>query len=145
MASGGVRSTMSTDAGLLPRRPPIDEPDRGTHVTTLGTGEAADACKLLGTETAAAILSQLASEPGTASDVAGDVDTSLQNVDYHLKRLHDAGLVRAVGTWFSERGTEMTVYAPAHERLVIEIDAPLEGPRPDDGEPVARQGCVDGD
>jgi DNA-binding transcriptional ArsR family regulator len=145
MVSGGVRSTMSTDAGLFPHRPPVDDPERDTQVTTLGTGEAADLCKLLGTETAAAILSQLASEPGTASDVAGDVDTSLQNVDYHLKRLHDAGLVRTVGTWFSERGTEMTVYAPVHERLVIDIGGPAGAPRPADGEPGGCQGRIDGD
>lgn len=143
MAPAALRPTMSTDAGLFPHRPPVDEPERDTHVTTLGTGDAADVCKLLGTETAAAILSQLASEPRTASDVAGEVDTSLQNVDYHLKRLHDAGLVRAVGTWLSERGTEMTVYAPVHERVVIDIGDPGGGPRPADGGPGGRHGRVD--
>lgn len=136
---------MNDDTGLFPHRPPVDEPERSTRVATLGTGEAAGVCQLLGTETAAAILARLADEPATASDLAGDVDTSLQNVDYHLKRLADAGLVRAVGTWLSERGAEMTVYAPTHERLVIEVGGPAEGGRPADDPRAEARGHASGD
>jgi DNA-binding transcriptional ArsR family regulator len=69
--------------------------------------------------TARDILKRLYQEPGTATDVADAADTSLQNARYHLEKLQDAGLVEAVDTWYSSRGTEMTVYAPTNEPLVV--------------------------
>jgi len=110
---------MSTETGLLPHRPPVDEPDRGTRVVELDTAEAAELCGVLSSETATEILSQLSDEPMVASDVADRVGTSLQNAHHHLGRLRDAELVRVVDTWYSSRGSEMKVYAPVNERLVI--------------------------
>lgn len=110
---------MSLSAGLLPHRPPVDEPDHETRVVTLDTEEAAALCRSLGSETATAILDRLFDEPTTASGVAERVDTSLQNAHYHLERLQEAGLVEVVDTWYSSRGVEMSVYAAVYDEFVI--------------------------
>jgi hypothetical protein len=47
------------------------------------------------------------------------VDTSLQNAQYHLKNLEDADIIEEVDTVYSEKGREMTVYAPASKPLVV--------------------------
>ena len=49
----------------------------------------------------------------------GSVDTSLQNVQYHLDRLESAGAIEVVDTVYSEKGREMDVYAPADQPLVV--------------------------
>lgn len=83
-------------------------------------GEDADAVlAALSSETARAILSALHDSPGPASDVADRVDSSLQNTQYHLKRLRDAGVVEVVDTAYSQKGREMDVYAPADGPLVL--------------------------
>jgi DNA-binding transcriptional ArsR family regulator len=71
--------------------------------------------------TARRILSRLHEEPAPPSRVTDSVDTSLQNVQYQLKRLEDAGTVEVVGTGYSEKGREMDLYAPADEPLVIYV------------------------
>jgi hypothetical protein len=43
-------------------------------------------------------------------DIVDDVDTTLQNVHYHLNRLHEAGVIDVVDTAYSEKGREMNVY-----------------------------------
>lgn len=73
----------------------------------------------LSSDTARAILSRLYESPETASGVAEAADTSIQNARYHLEKLETAGLVEPVDTWYSSRGTEMTVYAPTNEPLVV--------------------------
>jgi DNA-binding transcriptional ArsR family regulator len=65
------------------------------------------------------IFSALHETPQTASDLADVTDTSVQNAQYHLEKLVDADLVNVVDTWYSERGTEMKVYAPTDEALVL--------------------------
>ncbi|MFC6941001.1 ArsR/SmtB family transcription factor [Salinirubellus sp. GCM10025818] len=119
---------METDTGLLPHRPPVDEPDRETRVVDLDTAEAAELCGVLASETATDILAALSDEPMAASDVAERVDTSLQNAHHHLGRLRESELVRVVDTWYSSRGSEMKVYAPVNERLVLA--APTSGADP---------------
>jgi DNA-binding transcriptional ArsR family regulator len=110
---------MSLNAGLLPHRPPVDEPAGETRVVGLDTDAAADLCRSLASETATDILATLSAEPTTASQVADEVDTSLQNAHYHLERLQEAGLVEVVDTWYSTRGAEMDVYAAVYDEFVI--------------------------
>lgn len=73
----------------------------------------------LSSGTARAAYRSLHEEPRTTSDLADVTDTSLQNCRYHLDNLQDAGLVEVVDTWYSERGTEMKVYAPTDTSLVV--------------------------
>ncbi|MCD2200966.1 helix-turn-helix domain-containing protein [Halobacterium sp. KA-4] len=74
------------------------------------------------------ILAALYDEPQTQSDLADTVETSVQNVNYHLTRLQEAELVAVVDTWYSRQGREMDVYAPAHGPLVLFTGAERTSP-----------------
>jgi len=65
------------------------------------------------------VYRDLFTEPQTTSELAESVDTSIQNVQYHLETLQDAGLVEPVETVYSGKGNEMTVFAPASDPLVF--------------------------
>lgn len=97
-------------------RPRIDGPPRFVDIDD---DEAGEVFAALSSETARSILTALYAEPTTASDLAEQVGTSLQNARYHLDKLQAAGLIEQVDTWYSSRGTEMTVYAPSNEPLVV--------------------------
>lgn len=73
----------------------------------------------LGSRTARSVMALLSEEPMPPSELATAVETSLQNVSYHLEQLSDAGLVDVVDTCYSSRGVEMDVYAPATGPVVI--------------------------
>ncbi|MFD1563442.1 ArsR/SmtB family transcription factor [Haloarchaeobius amylolyticus] len=86
-------------------------------------GEDADAVfSALSSTTARQIYARLDEEPGTPSDIADAIDSSIQNVRYHLENLEDAGLVEVVDTWYSSRGNEMSVYATADGPLIVTSD-----------------------
>lgn len=106
--------------GLLPSEPDLSaDADAGPRVVGVDSEDADDLMSALTSRTARRILSMLHEEPAPPSGLADRVDTSLQNVQYHLERLEDAGAVEVVGTAYSEKGREMDVYAPADEPLVI--------------------------
>ncbi len=73
----------------------------------------------LASTTTRKIFLELHNQPQTASDLADVTDTSVQNVQYHLEKLDTVDLVEVVDTWYSERGSEMKVYAPQDESLVL--------------------------
>ncbi len=105
---------------LLPSRPDVD-PDEGVDPRVIGVdSEAADeVLSALSSGTARQVLAVLHDDPAPPSVVADKVDTSLQNVQYHLDKLHSAGAVEVVDTAYSAKGREMDVYAPADRPLVI--------------------------
>ncbi|MFO8114809.1 MAG: winged helix-turn-helix domain-containing protein [Halorubrum sp.] len=113
-------------ASAFPHQPTVDHAPREQTDVVIGGDEPTDVLRVLSCDTAQRILAALTDAPGTASDVAAAVDVSLQNVTYHLDRLCDAGLITPVNTWYSEKGKEMTVYAPTAERLVVRFDAPAD-------------------
>ncbi|AOW80395.1 ArsR family transcriptional regulator [Halodesulfurarchaeum formicicum] len=65
------------------------------------------------------MLEHLYEDPATPSELADATDTSLQNVHYHLEKLGEVDLVESVGTRYSEKGAEMSVFAPTSDPLVI--------------------------
>jgi predicted transcriptional regulator len=77
----------------------------------------------LAAETAREILRALHEEPTTKSALATQLDTSIQNVSYHLEKLEAAGLVAPEETWYSTKGREMDVYAPTADPLVLVSDS----------------------
>ncbi len=106
-------------AQLLPFRSDPDT-DQTPRLVNIDDEETADEVfAALSSEMARNILSELYEEPTTASELAESVDTSLQNARYHLDKLQSAGLVKEVDTWYSSRGTEMTVYGPTNDPLVV--------------------------
>lgn len=105
----------------LPLHTPVDHTPRERTDVIVDDHEPTDVLQTLTSETAQEILGTLGDEPATASGIADAVDTSLQNVQYHLKRLSEADLVEPVDTWYSTKGKEMAVYALTAEKLLIQF------------------------
>lgn len=103
----------------LPHRPSIDQPPRDTHTVSFDDEHVDDVLSILSCETARTLLATLDDGPATASDLSEQLDMSLQTVCYHLDKLSDADIVADVGTWYSSKGAEMTVYGTTIERFEI--------------------------
>jgi DNA-binding transcriptional ArsR family regulator len=107
-------------ADLLPSSPDPSAGDGGDpRVIGVDSDDADDLLDALQSETARDLLGVLYDEPATPSGLAEEVDTSIQNVRYHLDKLADADLVEVADTIYSEKGREMKVYAPAAKPLVV--------------------------
>jgi DNA-binding transcriptional ArsR family regulator len=102
----------------LPSSPDID-PNEEPRVVGLDSADADELIDALSSTTTRKVLAALHEEPGSASALADRVDTSLQNVQYHLGKLEDAGLVEVGDTVYSEKGREMDIYVPADGALVV--------------------------
>jgi len=105
------------------RRTRIDHTPTERNALTVDDGTLGDVLRTLSSETAQAILGTLGEEPKPVSEISRDVDTSLQNTQYHIERLVDAGLVEAVDVWYSAKGREMSVYALTAEELLVEFES----------------------
>lgn len=99
--------------------PSTESDDAEPRVIGLDDDQTGELLSALSSETARSVLSTLHDEPDTASGVADSVDTSLQNAQYHLDRMREAGLLTVVDTVYSEKGREMKLYAPADRPLVV--------------------------
>ncbi|WP_330630445.1 ArsR/SmtB family transcription factor [Halocatena halophila] len=107
-------------SGLLPTGTSASSEQNGEPRTLwLDSDDTGAVLSSLSSDTARAILSELHDGPKTASEVATRVDTSLQNARHHLSKLETVGAIRTADTRFSEKGREMTVYAPSEEPLVV--------------------------
>jgi DNA-binding transcriptional ArsR family regulator len=105
---------------LLPSTPDTSAADADDpRVVGLDDEATGDVLAALSSETARNLLAALHEEPDTPSGVADRVGTSLQNAQYHLERMDDAGLLAVADTVYSEKGREMDVYAPADRPLVV--------------------------
>ncbi|MFC4356479.1 ArsR/SmtB family transcription factor [Halobium salinum] len=110
-------------AKLLPSSPSADAIERAgdaePRVIGVDSDDADALMSALSSGTARKLLAALHEEPDTASGLADRIDTTLQNVQYHLGKLDDAEVVSVVDTVYSEKGREMKVYAPADRPLVV--------------------------
>ncbi len=107
-------------ADLLPSIPDTSSVDDGEpRVVGIDSEEADDVLAALSSNTARQLLTALHDDPGTPSDLADRIDTSLQNAQYHLGNLEDADVVRVIDTAYSEKGREMNVYGPTDQPLVV--------------------------
>jgi DNA-binding transcriptional ArsR family regulator len=97
----------------------VRSPDASPAVVDVTDDEADDLVDALGSETARELYAALHDDPAPPSELARAVDTSVQNVHYHLSKLQAAGVVESVGTRLSEKGNEMTVYGPAADPIVL--------------------------
>ncbi|QLG61825.1 ArsR/SmtB family transcription factor [Halorarum salinum] len=122
--SDGDRSSVAdgaADRGAAPSDAPDGTAGDDVRVCWLDDEDADELIGSLSSETARSVLTALHEERRTASELATVVDTSVQNVRHHLSNLQEAGLVAVAGTRYSVKGREMTVYAPADERLVVAV------------------------
>ena len=103
---------------LLPSSPDVS-PDSDPRLVGLDSDEADELMAALSSETARRLLAELHEDPAPPGELADRVDTSLQNAQYHLEKLEGAGAIEDIGTAYSEKGREMTVYGPADSPLVI--------------------------
>ncbi len=107
-------------ADLLPSSSDVEPPSGGTpRILGVDSDDADDLLGALSSDTARGLLSELHDQPATASELSDRADTSLQNAQYHLKKLEDADLITAVDTIYSEKGREMKVYAPSDGPLIL--------------------------
>jgi DNA-binding transcriptional ArsR family regulator len=104
---------------LLPFKSEQTQKPDGATVLSLEDEATEEALSALSSETAREILSLVYEEPRTPPEIRDEVDSSLQNVHYHLENLEEADLIQPAGSGYSEKGTEMTVYAPASEAVVL--------------------------
>jgi DNA-binding transcriptional ArsR family regulator len=108
---------MSSLFPLRSEQPP--QPTGATNIVDIGDDEADQIVEALAAETTRRVLLALYDEPGPATEVADRVDTSLQNVDYHLDKLQEVGLIEVGDSWYAEGGNEMNVYVPTAEAVVL--------------------------
>lgn len=107
-------------SGIFPIRRSVDlDENRGARLVDIDEAVADEVFEALSSGTTRRIFRLLHESPQTASDLAEATGTSLQNVQYHLEKLTGAELVEVADTWYSERGTEMKVYAPTDDALVL--------------------------
>lgn len=92
---------------------------REPEVVGLDEGRAEEVLSVLSSDTAREMYAELRRGPATTSELADDLDLSLQNAHHHLKRLRDAGLVEVEGTRLSEKRNEMKVYAAADAPVIV--------------------------
>lgn len=96
-----------------------NHPESDPRVVHIGSESATALVTAISSETSRQIIAALHDDPRPPSEIATAVDTSLANVNYHLEKLQEAGLITDVDTWYSEKGNEMTVYAPTDDPLVF--------------------------
>jgi DNA-binding transcriptional ArsR family regulator len=107
-------------ADLLPSsRDTSAAEETAPRVVGLDSDDADDLIGALSSATARRLLAALHEEPDNPASLADRADTTLQNVQYHLGKLDDAGLVEVVDTVYSEKGREMNLYAPTDRPLVV--------------------------
>jgi DNA-binding transcriptional ArsR family regulator len=106
-------------SGLLPSEPDIESGDGEPRVVGVDSEDADRLLAALSSGTARDLLAAVHDDPATPSKLADEVDTSLQNVQYHIEKLEDADLIEVRGTRYSEKGREMNVYGPTDRPLVL--------------------------
>lgn len=114
---------MTTNGSILPIRQPVEVDATAKTLDLTDAGAVLDALKAT---TARTLLAGVYDDPATASELADRAGTSIQNAQYHLNRLSDAGVVEVVDTWHSTKGREMDVYGPASDPLVIVLGDDVE-------------------
>ncbi|OIB55319.1 ArsR/SmtB family transcription factor [Natrialba sp. SSL1] len=109
-------------AGRLVRRfrEDADEP----AVAGLEGEDADQLFDALGSETSRAVLAACYKEGCTRSELAAELETSIQNVGYHVDKLESADLLEPVETRYGENGREVTVYEPSKQAVVIAAGEP---------------------
>jgi DNA-binding transcriptional ArsR family regulator len=89
------------------------------RVVSVGDEAADEVLDALRSDTARGVMAALYEAPAAPAELAERTDTTVQNISYHVTNLRSAGLVEPVGTRYSEKGREVTVYGPASDPIVL--------------------------
>ena len=115
---------------LLPSTDDVSSDQEGEiRVHGVADEEMADVIDALASETARRILTVIYDEPAPPAEIADRLDLSLQNVMYHLDNLHEADVIRVTDTQYSQKGKEMSVYAPADDPVVVFVGTEMRKTR----------------
>ena len=76
------------------------------------------------------ILGLLAEKDMSVSDLAKELKSPLNTIDYNVKKLVAAGLVQALKYQWSVKGKKILRYTVAHKRIVISPKSRLKGVLP---------------
>jgi len=112
---------MASPIGRLDRGSPTVE--AAPAVLDVGDDDVDAVLDALGSDTARELFRAVHDEPAPPSVLARRLDSSVQNVHYHLSNLAEAGLVEVVDTRYSEKGNEMDIYGVAADPIVLAGDA----------------------
>lgn len=106
---------------LLPSSDTDVEARQDGEIQVLGVSDeqTSEVLNAISSTTAREILSAVYADPATASEIAGRIGGSVQNVSYHLEKLENAGAIAVADTQYSEKGREMKIYAPADDPIVL--------------------------
>ena len=104
-------------AGRVVRRIRGD-PDEPT-ITDIEDEDASELFDALGSETSRAVLGACYEDGRTRSELADELETSIQNVSYHVDKLESAGLLEPAETRYGANGSEVLVYEPSKQAVVI--------------------------
>lgn len=105
--------------GLLPSYAISDVENSSPRIVDVTSEDADLVFDALSSSTARRIYGAVSDDPATPSDLAEQLNLSLQNVHYHLRNLQDANLIKEVGTGYSEKGVEISIYGPADDPIVL--------------------------
>lgn len=104
---------------LLPLQGEAHPSPNEPRVLSLDSDAAAEVFDILTATTTRKVLSAVHEQPMTPTEIRDEIGTSLQNVHYHLQKLENTGLIESSGVSYSEKGTEMVLYAPTYEAIVL--------------------------
>ena len=85
----------------------------------ISDSQAEDIGEVISSDGSRQILEYIYTEPASSSEVADELNISIQNASYHLKKLLEAELIQVAGTKYSEKGAEMNIYAPSESPIVL--------------------------
>jgi DNA-binding transcriptional ArsR family regulator len=88
---------------------------------TIDDEETEEVIDSVASETARKILTSVQERAQTPAEISDRLETSTQNVRYHLDKLETAGLIEVGGIRYSEKGREMSVYETTESPPVIVI------------------------
>lgn len=89
------------------------------HLLHIDTDQSDIVFSALSSTNARRLLTLLHEEPRTITELAQELDTTLQTVQYHLSNLVEADLIEVTDTKYSVRGAEMDIYAPTAEATIL--------------------------
>ena len=117
-------------ARLFPRSREVSVERNGKpSLISLDDDRAADLLGALSSDAAREVFLALNDQPKTPSDLADELEMSIQRVRYHLGNLQEVDAVEVIDTCYSEKGREMEVYGPPKSPQVVFVGTADDQPR----------------
>lgn len=104
---------------ILPKKSEKEIEVSDPQIIDLGSDKAEIVLDSLSSKTTREVFMSVYDDPSTKSEIAEEVDNSIQNTKYHIDKLEEADLIESKRTDYSEKGNEMDVYGPTHEAVIL--------------------------